>query len=88
MRKLALSRHPWERAFAARMIRIFRVAAEILEEIAALYCREAIEAQAAGEEFGQALEDCACGVLDPDGEVLDLDELTAEQREILSWALV
>ena len=92
MRKLALSRRPWERAFAARMLQVFRAAAEILEEITALFEREALEVEAAGEDFGRAPEDCARGV-DPDGEVFedgevfDLADLTVEQGELLSWAM-
>lgn len=87
MRKLALSRRPWERAFAARMISIFRAAAKILDELADLSRREALEVEAAGEDFWRAPEDFACGVVDPDGEALALDELTVEQGEMLSWAI-
>lgn len=95
MRKLALSRLPWERAFAARMMKIFRAAIAILEELAEflerealeVLEREALEVEAAGEDFGQTSEDSACGVLDPDGEVLVLDELTVEEGQMLSWAM-
>lgn len=86
MRKLALSRLPWELAFAARMLLIFRAATQILEEIAELYDREALEVEAAGEDFGQAPADCACGV-DPDGEVLALEDLTVGQGRMLAWAM-
>ena len=86
MRKLALSRHRHERAFAARMAKIFKAATAILKELSDLMEREALEVEAAGEDFGQAPEDCACGV-DPDGEALALDELTVEQGDMLSWAM-
>ena len=94
MRKLALSSLRWERAFAARMLGIFRAAAAIMKEIAELSERSladlservSLEVEAAGEDFGQAPEDCACGV-DPDGEALALEDLTVEQGQLLSWAM-
>ena len=86
MRKLALSRLPWERAFAARMVKIFRAATAILEEMAELFEREALEVEAAGEDFGQQEDHAFQALDDPDGEVVDLGELTAAEADMLSWA--